>query len=72
MEACIDRAIASIELWKHQGFDSYRYTAEKLHLALEGLPTMPYQDTIDENALILDILHTCALQGDEVPALLKP
>ncbi|WP_233902159.1 hypothetical protein [Vibrio campbellii] len=72
MEACIDRAIASIELWKHQGFDSYRYTAEKLHLALEGLPTMPYQDTIDENALILDILHTCALQSDEVPALLKP
>ncbi|CAH6831935.1 conserved exported hypothetical protein [Vibrio chagasii] len=72
MEACIDRAIASIELWKHQGFDSYRYTAEKLHLALEGLPTIPYQDTIDENALILDILHTCALQSDEVPALLKP
>ncbi|UTZ22224.1 hypothetical protein [Vibrio campbellii] len=61
IEACIDRAIASIELWKHQGFDSYRYTAEKLHLALEGLPTIPYQDTIDENALILDILHTCAL-----------
>tara|TARA_B100001059_G_C17776357_1_gene551500 strand:+ start:741 stop:1430 length:690 start_codon:yes stop_codon:yes gene_type:complete len=72
MEACIDRAIASIELWKHQGFDSYRYTAEKLHLALDGLPTIPYQDTIDENALILDILHTCALQSDEVPALLKP
>lgn len=72
MEACIDRAIASIELWKHQGFDSYRYTAEKLHLALEGLSTIPYQDTIDENALILDILHTCALQSDEVPALLKP
>jgi len=72
MEACIDRAIASIELWKHQGFDSYRYTAEKLHLALEGLPTIPYQDTIDENALILDILHTCALQSDEVPALLQP
>jgi hypothetical protein len=72
MEACIDRAIASIELWKHQGFDSYRYTAEKLHLALEGLPNIPYQDTIDENALILDILHTCALQSDEVPALLKP
>ncbi|PQJ60342.1 hypothetical protein BTO10_13330 [Vibrio chagasii] len=72
MEACIDRAIASIELWKHQGFDSYRYTAEKLHLALEGLPTIPYQDTIDENALILDILHTCALQSDEVPAPLKP
>ncbi len=72
MEACIDRVIASIELWKHQGFDSYRYTAEKLHLALDGLPTISYQDTIDENALILDILHTCALQSDEVPALLKP
>jgi len=72
MEACIDRAIASIELWKQQGFDSYRYTAEKLHLALDGLPTISYQDTIDENALILDILHTCALQSDEVPALLRP
>ncbi|CAH6969793.1 hypothetical protein VCHA40P242_90146 [Vibrio chagasii] len=72
MEACIDRVITSIELWKHQGFDSYRYTAEKLHLALEGLSTIPYQDTIDENALILDILHTCALQSDELPALLKP
>ncbi|MEZ9019090.1 hypothetical protein AB6E79_19380 [Vibrio lentus] len=70
MEACIDRAIASIELWKHQGFDSYRYTAEKLHLALEGLPTIPYQDTIDENALILGILHTCALQVTRCPHFL--
>ena len=29
MEACIDRAIASIELWKHQGFDSYRPSLTK-------------------------------------------
>ncbi|WP_227739682.1 hypothetical protein, partial [Vibrio sagamiensis] len=72
MQECIDRSIASIELWKNQAFDSYRYTAEKLHIALDGLPTKPYQDTIDENALILDILHTCALQADEIPALIKP
>ena len=72
LQDCIDRSIQLVEQWKNQAVDSYRYTAEKLHLALDGVPTKPYQDVIDENALILDILHTCALQPDTVPALLKP
>ncbi|AUI86455.1 hypothetical protein BS333_08680 [Vibrio azureus] len=72
LQDCIVRSIQLVEQWKNQALDSYRYTAEKLHLALDGIPTKPYQDVIDENALILDILHTCALQPDTVPALLKP
>ncbi|MCW0470694.1 hypothetical protein OH492_24930 [Vibrio chagasii] len=36
----------------HQGFDSYRYTAEKLHLALEGLLTILTKTASMKNVLI--------------------